>query len=132
MIDWTLLQDPKHKPYCHRDDLTLLLRNFNFKLSPLISTSTLRGYLNNSFSVNGDSGLYSTKSDTISLTGSNSPNETLTEGSNTSSDNSEISKSKKIVLDDENKVTPYVDFTCFYQAVQKAKEDKIIPLDARY
>jgi len=126
------MQNPKHQPYCHRDDLTLLLRNFNFKLSPLSSSSTLRSYLSSTFSVNGDSGLYSTKSDTISLADSNSPNETLTEASNTSSDSSELPKSKKVVLDDECKVTPYVDFTCFYQAVQKAKEDKIIPLDARY
>lgn len=65
---------------------------------------------------------------------SNSANETLTEASLTSSDSSEQPKSNQshMFVDEEGRIAPYVDFTSFYQAVQKAKDEGTIPKDAVY
>jgi hypothetical protein len=37
-----------------------------------------------------------------------------------------------VLLDEEGKIAPYVDFTAFYQAVQRAKDEGTIPADAKY
>jgi len=123
------MQDPKHYPCCHREDLTLLLRNFHFKLSTTSGSSTLRSYYN-TFNLDGDSSQSTGTSFPIE-TDIGSPAETLTETSLTASTKDD-QKQSKIVIDGEGRVKPYVDFTCFYQAVRKAKDDGIIPLDATY
>ena len=130
-------QDPNHAICCQREDITLLIRNFNFQLSaPMSASSTLRSY-SASFNTNSnDSLLQGSKFDSQLYTlSSNSINETLTEASITSSESSEQLKSiqsQNMLLDDEGRIGPYVDFTSFYQGVRKAKDEGTIPEDAVY
>lgn len=115
-----------------RDDITLLIRNFNFQLSiPMSPSGTLRSY-SMSFNANSES---SVKFDSQLYTLSSNINETLTEASITSSDSSEQLKStqsQNVQLDEEGRIGAYVDFSSFYQAVQKAKDEGKIPKDAKY
>ena len=130
-------QDPNHAVCCQREDITLLIRNFNFQLSaPMSASSTLRSY-SASFNTNSnDSLVQGSKFDPQLYTlSSNSINETLTEASITSSESSEQLKSiqsQNMLLDDEGRIGPYVDFTSFYQGVRKAKDEGTIPEDAVY
>lgn len=66
----------------------------------------------------------------------NSCNDTLTEVSATSSESSEqqpkSNQSNKVVLDEEGKIAPYVDFSSFYEAVRQAQEKGTIPKDSFY
>ena len=123
-------KDPSHSICRQRDDITLLLRNFTFQLTPASSSNTLRSlYSTYNVAAGGDS---------MMLGGGNNAsswNDTLTEAVSLASSDSEQAKSgqsSRIVLDDEGRVGPYVDFTSFYQAVIKAKEDGTIPQDAVY
>lgn len=61
--------------------------------------------------------------------------EMFTEASITSSDSSEQMKSNQsssMFLDDDGRIAPYVDFSSFYQAVKKAKDEGTIPENAIY
>ena len=100
------------------------------------ASSTLRSY-SASFNTNSnDSLVQGSKFDPQLYTlSSNSINETLTEASITSSESSEQLKSiqsQNMLLDDEGRIGPYVDFTSFYQGVRKAKDEGTIPEDAVY
>ena len=62
-------------------------------------------------------------------------NSTLTEASVTSSDSLEQAKpnnKNQTALDEQGRIAPYVDFSEFYQAVQKSKDDGSIPTDSVY
>ena len=67
---------------------------------------------------------------------SNSVNETLTEASIRSTETSleqlKLVQSQNMLLDDEGRIGPYVDFTNFCQGVRKAKDEGRIPEDAVY
>ena len=100
------------------------------------ASSTLRSY-SASFNTNSnDSLVQGSKFDPQLYTlSSNSINETLTEASITSSESSEQLKSiqsQNMLLDDEGRIGPYVDFTNFCQGVRKAKDEGRIPEDAVY
>lgn len=112
-----------------RDDITLLLRNFSFQLTPTSATNTLRS-LYGTYNLSGGGDSMMIRANTSGW------NDTLTEGASlTSSESSEQPKSGQslnAVIDEEGRIGPYVDFTNFYQAVHKAKEDGTIPQDAVY
>ena len=102
------------------------------------ASSTLRSYNTsfNAYSTDSSTiGLkFDTQLNTLSSAVGNSISETLTEASITSSESSEQIKSNQsqMLLDEEGKIGPYVDFTSFYQAVRKAKDEGTIPEDAIY
>jgi hypothetical protein len=102
------------------------------------ASSTLRSYNTSLSAYSNDSSTMGLKFDnqlnTLSSTVGNSISETLTEASITSSESSEQIKSNQsqMFLDEEGKIGPYVDFTSFYEAVRKAKEEGTIPEDAIY
>lgn len=132
------IKDPHHSVCCQRDDITLLLRNFNFKLTPPSASNTLRSFYGTyNLGAGGDYFTHGAKFDSPAAScATNIGNDTLTEISVTSSESSEqqpkSSKAQKVVLDSEGRIEPYVDFTSFYQAVEKAKKDGTVPSDAIY
>ncbi len=79
---------------------------------------------------------FDTQLNTLSSTVGNSISETLTEASITSSTESseqiKSNQSQNMRLDEDGRIGSYVDFTSFYQAVRKAKDEGTIPEDAIY
>jgi len=103
------------------------------------ASSTLRSYNTSLNAYSNDSSMvglkFDTQLNTLSSAIGNSISETLTEASITSSESSEQIKSNQsqnMLLDEDGKIVPYVDFTSFYQAVRKAKDEGTIPEDAIY
>ena len=131
-------QDPNHAICCQREDITLLIRNFNFQLSaPLSASSTLHSYRVAFNRNSNDSFVQGSKSyPQLYTSSSNSVNETLTEASIRSTETSleqlKLVQSQNMLLDDEGRIGPYVDFTSFCQGVRKAKDEGRIPEDAVY
>lgn len=124
---------------CQRDDITLLLRNFNFQLFvPISPSGTLRNSQASLNPNNSESLKLGWKFNSLLNTLSSNANETLTEASIASSDSSEQLKSTRsqnlssLEEDPNERIPPYVDFTSFYEAVQKAKDRGTIPKDAKY
>lgn len=135
------MKDPSHLMCCQHEDITLLIRNFNFQLSsPASASSTLRSYHPSLNANTSDPFAMGLKFDSqIEVLPSSSINGTLTEifteASITSSDSSEQMKSNQsssMFLDDDGRIAPYVDFSSFYQAVKKAKDEGTIPENAIY
>lgn len=79
---------------------------------------------------------FDTQLNTLYSTVGNSISETLTEASITSSTESseqiKSNQSQNMLLDEDGRIGPYVDFTSFYQSVRKAKDEGTIPEDAIY
>lgn len=120
-----IFQDPNHAVCSRREDITLLVRNFNFQLADCSGNSTLRTF--NSFT--------SQQPENHPRFRLPSSCATLTRTSLTSSESSVLVKANafnRITLDEQGKVEPYVDFTQFYQLVEHAKQQGIIPQDKLY
>ena len=133
--DFNWKKDPSRTNCCNREDMTLLVRNFNFELStPTSASSTLRSQ-STSFNANSESFVLGSRFDPQLYSFSNNINETLTEASIATSDSSDQMKStqsQNVMLDEDGRIAPYVDFTNFYQAVRKAKTEGVIPEEAIY
>lgn len=108
--DWYMSNSNSDKSCCaKREDMTLVLRNFNYPMPRAIKTP----------STNSSHHTQNTLIDTGS-----SINSTIRSSDTSTSTNSTI-KIKEIGLD--NKVKPYVDFSMFYRNAELAKAKGTLP-----